>query len=99
MPAGAGQAAGDLEQVAAAGAGGLDRLVGLPDLRDPASEVVRERGDHGPGAVGGKLSGGEVSEGLVFEIADHQLDLRVVAMIDVGRKRRDGPVGSVGGTV
>ena len=32
-------------------------------------------------------------EGLVFEVADHQLDRRVVAMIDVGDERRDGAVG------
>ena len=52
LAAGAGQAGGDLEEVAAAGAGGLDGLVGQADLGAPAAEVVREGGDHGPGAVG-----------------------------------------------
>jgi hypothetical protein len=93
LAAGASQTAGDLKQVAASGLGGLDGLVGQPDLGCPASEVVRERGDHRPRAVCLELSGGEVSEGLVFEVADHELDRGVVAMIDVGDQRRDRAVG------
>ena len=56
--------AGIGEELAAAGAGGLDGLVGEPDLGGPAAEVVRERGDHGPGAVGVHAAGGEVREAL-----------------------------------
>ena len=57
------------------------------------SEVVREGGDHGPGAVGVPLPGREGLEGWVFEVADHELDRGVVAMIDVGDQGRDGVVG------
>ena len=32
-------------------------------------------------------------EGLVFEVADHQLDRGVVAVIDIGGERRNGAVG------
>ena len=32
-------------------------------------------------------------EGLVFEVADHQLDRGVVAVIDIGGEHRDGAVG------
>ena len=65
LPAGAGQAAGDLKQVAPAGAGGLDRLGWARPIRvTQRPEVVPERGDHGLGAVGVKLSGGEVRRAL-----------------------------------
>src|SRR5208282_4782401 len=50
--AGPGQPGGDLEQLSASGASGLTGSIGEPDLGAPAAEVVREGGDHGPGAVG-----------------------------------------------
>ena len=34
-----------------------------------------------------------MSEGLVFEVADHELDGGVVAMIDIGDEQRHGAVG------
>ena len=72
LAAGADQAGRNGEELAASGAGGLDGLVGLPDLAGPAAEVVRDRGDHGPGAVGVHPAGREVTEGLVFEVADRE---------------------------
>jgi hypothetical protein len=42
LAAGAREAAGDLEQVPAAGSGGLGGLVGEPDLSCPASEVLQD---------------------------------------------------------
>jgi hypothetical protein len=39
-----------------------------------------------------KLAGGEVREGLVLEVADHELDRGVVAMIDIGHEHRHGAV-------
>src|SRR5450631_1129891 len=77
----------------APGAGGLDGPVGEAELGAAASEVVRQRGDHGPGAVGGEPTGREVREGLVFEIADRELDRGVIAMIDIGGERWDRAVG------
>jgi hypothetical protein len=40
-----------------------------------------------------KAAGGEVAEWLVFEVADHQFDGGVVAVIDVGDEGRDGAIG------
>jgi hypothetical protein len=91
--AGVCQSAGDGEQVASAGGGGLDRPVGEADRCCPACEVVRERGDHGPGAVGVVLAGGEVRERLVFEVADRELDVRVVAVVEVSDEGRGRAVG------
>jgi hypothetical protein len=54
---------------------------------------VRQGGDHRPRAVGVHLSGGKVRQRLVFEIADGQFDLGMIAVIDVGGERRDGSVG------
>jgi hypothetical protein len=76
-----------------AGVGGLDWPVGEADQGCPAREVVRQGGDHGPGAVGGEAAGGEVTECLVLEVADHQLDGGVVAVVDVGVAHRDGALG------
>ena len=57
--AGAGQSGGDREESPAAGVGGLHGLVGERESGEPASEVVRECGDHGPGAVGANLPEGK----------------------------------------
>src|SRR4051794_22853363 len=46
-----GQAAGDLEEPAAEGAGGADRRVGQAEQLRPAQQVVRQAGEHGPGGV------------------------------------------------
>jgi hypothetical protein len=67
-------------------------VVGQADLAGPPSEVVRERGDHGPGAVRRELAGGEVRERLVFEIADRELDDGVLAMLVVRGERVVAPV-------
>ena len=83
---GAGQAAGDLQQPAAEGAGGADGLVGEAEQGGPAQQVVRERGDHGPGAVGVELAGGEVRERLVFEVADRVLDDGVLAVLGLDER-------------
>src|SRR5205085_3963191 len=102
LAGGAGQPAGDLKQAAAQRASGADGVAGQSDEGGPAGEVVREAGDHGPGAVGGELAGGEVLKGLVFEIADRELDdgvLTVLGLDDgdllgaVGEKREVAPVG------
>jgi hypothetical protein len=94
LAAGAGQAGGDLKQMKAPDAGGLDGPVGEAEPGAAASEVVRQRGcDHGPGAVGGEPTGREVREGLVFEVADRELDRGVIAMIDIGGERWDCAVG------
>jgi hypothetical protein len=60
LAAGAGQSGGDLQQLASAGSGGLDGPVRLSDLGGPASEVVRQGGDHRPGASGVHLPRGEM---------------------------------------
>ena len=93
MPRGACQPAGDPEQPVAAGGGGADAVVGQADHAGPPPEVVREGGDHGPGAVGGELAGGEVRERLVFEIADRELDDGVLAMLGLDQQQRLGAVG------
>ncbi len=90
---GARQAAGDPEQSVAAHRGGPGRGVPEADLAGPASEVVRERGDHRPRAVGGELSAGEVREGLVFEVADRELDHGVIAVPRFDLLERCGLVG------
>ncbi len=93
MTAGARQPARDRQQLTLAGVGGLDGRCGQADQGCPAGEVVRQGGHHGPCAVGVKAAGGEVTECLVFEVADHQLDRGVVAVIDIGNECRDGAVG------
>jgi hypothetical protein len=66
--------------------------VGQADQADPPPEVVRERGDHGPGAVGGELAAGEVREHLIFEIANPEFDDGVVAMLGLDQPQRLGAV-------
>ena len=74
LAAGAGQSSGDLQEVTSAGVGGLDGCGGQADQCCPAREVVREGGDHCPGAVRGVAAGGEVRECLIFEVADGEFD-------------------------
>ena len=90
------------EQSAAEGAGGADGGVGQSEQLRPAQQVVRERGEHGPGAVGVELPGGEVRQRLVFEVGDHLFDDGVVAVLGfderdlfvaVGEEREVPPVG------
>ena len=64
LAGGAGHPTGDGEEPASQRAGGGDHRVGQPDQGRPPQEVVRERGDHGPGGVGEELAGGEVRERL-----------------------------------
>src|SRR5215203_7166310 len=77
---GLGEPCGDREQPAAQRPSGPRGRVFQAEQIGPASEVVREARDHRPGAVGAVVPGGEVRERLVFEIADDELDLRVLAM-------------------
>ena len=83
---------GSVEQPAAQGAGGADGLAGQAEHRGPAQQVVGQAGDDRPGGVGGELAGGEVREGLVFEVADRELDDGVLAVLgfDDARARRCG---------
>jgi hypothetical protein len=67
--------------------------VGLAYDCAPAPEVVSQGGDHAPGAIGGELARGEVAEGLVFEIADRELDDGVLAMLGFDELQRVGAVG------
>ena len=78
---------------AAQGAGGADRGVGQSDELRPAQQVVREGGEDGPGAVGVEMAGGEVRQGLVFEVGDDLLDDGVVAVLGLDGLDRIGPVG------
>jgi hypothetical protein len=88
-----GEPAGEREQPAADGPGGADGAAGLADQFGPAQQVVGERGDHRPRAVGVELAGGEVRECLVFEVADDQLDDGVLAVLGLDDLQRLGPVG------
>jgi hypothetical protein len=54
-------------------------LVGETEQLGRAEQVVRERGDNRPGAVGVKVTRGEMRECLVFEVADDQFDDGVLA--------------------
>lgn len=74
----------DLEELAAAGRCGLHRAVRVSDQAGPVGQVVREGGDHVPGAVGVVVAGREVRQGLGLEVADHLFDLSMTAMINVG---------------
>ena len=90
LAAGAGQAGGDLEQVAAAGSGGLDRAVsGRPIWVVQRPRLCARAAITVHALLAGKLAGGEVRKRLVFEVTDHELDRGVVAMIDVGDRGRD----------
>src|SRR4051812_23554512 len=80
-PSAVGKASGEREEPAAQRAGGPWRRVRQAELRGPAAEVVREARDHRPGAVGAVVPGREVSERLVLEIADDELDLGVLAVL------------------
>ena len=81
-----GQAAGDGEEPAAQGARGADGRVGESEQLCPAQQVVRERGQHGPGAVGVEMPGGKVRERLLFEVGDHLLDDGVLAMLGLDER-------------
>jgi len=74
--AAAGQATGDGKQPATQGAGGAHRLAGQADHGAPAQQVVRQAGDHRPGAVGREDARGEVRQGLAFQVADGELKPR-----------------------
>jgi hypothetical protein len=89
----AGQPAGQCEQPAAQGACNADGGGGLSEHARPAEQVVRERCDQRPGGVGVKLSGGEVRERLVFEVADHKLDDGVLALLGLDERDRLAAVG------
>src|SRR5829696_7793598 len=97
-----GESARDGEQAAAKGAGGTDGRVWQAELLGPAQQVVRERAEHGPGAVGVKVARREVCQRLVFEIGDDLLDDGMVAVFGfdegeivgaVGQDREVAPVG------
>ena len=62
-------------------------LAGQAEQLRPAQQVVRERGEHGPGAVGVEVAGGEVRQRLVFEVADDQLDDGVLAVLGLDDAR------------
>ncbi len=87
------QAAGQREQSAAHGSRGAHDSAGLTEHLGPSEQVVRDRGDHRPGAVGVKVPRGEVREGLVFEVADDDLDDGVLAMLSLDDRDRFGAVG------
>src|SRR3954454_2395973 len=87
------QAAGDRQQPSSERPGGADGGVGQPDQRCPAQQVVRERGDDRPRRVGGELARREVRQGLVFEVADRELDDGVPAMLGLDEFDRVGAVG------
>src|ERR1700733_5722758 len=89
----AGQPAGDLKQPAAHGARDAHSLARQPDHVGPAQQVVRDRGDHCPGAVRVELAGGEMRERLVFEVADRELDDGVLAVLSLHDLQRLGAVG------
>ena len=93
VAAGAGQSGRDLEQVTAA-----DRAVWTDRSGRPIGLIQRPRlcasvAITVQALLAWLLAGGEVSERLVFEVADHELDAGVVAVIDVGGQHRDGAVG------
>jgi hypothetical protein len=81
LAGGACQPAGYLKQPAAEGAGGADGFAGQADQGAPAQQVVRDAGDHRPGAVRVEFAGREVRERLVFEVADRELDDGVLAVL------------------
>ncbi len=88
-----GQAAGDLDEPAAQGARGADGCGGQSEQLGPSEHVVRERAKHGPGAVGVKVTGGEVRERLVFEVGDDLLDDGVLAVLGLDDRDVFGAVG------
>jgi hypothetical protein len=47
----------------------------------PSEQVVRERGERRPGAVGVELAGGEVRQRLVFEVGDDLLNNGVITVL------------------
>ena len=88
-----GQSSGELEQAAAQGARGTDGALGQADQLGPAEHVVREGGDDCPGAVGVEVGGGEVREGLVFELGDDLLDDGVLPVLALDQRELIGAVG------
>ena len=89
----AGQPAGHREQPSAGGAGAAGDGVGQADQFGPAVQVVGDRGDYGPGGVGVELAGWCVRERLVDEVADLELDVRVIAMLGLNDGEWFGAVG------
>lgn len=72
------------------------RCSGSPSRLGAAEQVVREAGDHRPGGVGVEVAEGEVAERLVFQVADHERDRRVLAMLFLDQLERLGPVADKG---
>jgi hypothetical protein len=89
----AGQATGDRDQPAAQGSGGADGGVGQPDQLCPPEQVVRERAEHGPGAVGVELAGRKMHKRLVLQVGNHLLNYGVIAMLSLDQRDVLGAVG------
>ena len=98
----AGQAARNAQQSAAERTGGANGRARQSKQLRPAQQVVRQRSEHDPCAVGVELPGREVRQGLVFEVGDHLLDDGVLAVLGfdhgdllaaVGDEREVPPVG------
>jgi hypothetical protein len=92
----AGQAAGEGQQRPADGARGAHDGAGEAEQFGPAQQVVGERGEHGPGAVGVEVPGGEVRRRLVVEVGDDLLDDGVIAVLGLDERDVFGAVGDEG---
>ena len=93
---GVGETAGQGEQPAAEGSRPAWPAVGEPEQLGPAAQVVGEAGDHRPGGVSVEAAGGEVPECLVDQVADHELDDGVLAMLALDELERLVAVGDEG---
>ena len=93
---GAGEPAGKGEQSAPQRPCASRPLAGEAEQLGPAEQVVGEAGDHCPGGVGVEAAGGEVRERLVDEVADHELNDGVLAMLFLDQLERLAPVSDEG---
>jgi len=59
----------------------------------PSEQVVRQRGQHGPSAVGVEIPGGEVRQCLILKVCDDLLDNGVLAVLGLHEGDVGGPWG------
>jgi hypothetical protein len=93
LAGGVGGPSGDLQQPAPHGAAAAHGVSGQSDDTRPADQVVSDRGNHGPGAVGVEHTGPEVRERLFFEVTERERDDRVLTLLGLFDCQRFGLVG------
>ena len=90
---GAGQAGGNVDDLAAQGGAARDGVLLTGECGGRAQQVVGDRRTEYPGGVGAEAAGGHVRQRPVDQVGEHGFDDRVAAVGEVGLGDRFGGVG------